>query len=68
MLFLPGYSPQLNADELLNQDVKSHIGRRRAKDQTERMSAMRSRLRGTQRQPEKVKRYFHERYVAYAEP
>jgi transposase len=66
LFFLPGYSPQLNPDELLNQDVKSHIGRRRAKDQTELMNDMRSRLRSTQRQPAKVKRYFHEQHVAYA--
>lgn len=66
MFFLPGYSPQLNPDELLNQDVKSHVGRRRAKDQKQLMNDVRSRLRSTQRQPAKVKRYFHEQQVAYA--
>ena len=30
MHFLPGYSPELNPDELLNQDVKTNaLGRRR---------------------------------------
>jgi len=30
MFFLPGYSPQLNPDELLNQDVKTNaVGRNR---------------------------------------
>ena len=32
--FLPGYSPELNPTELLNQDVKSNApGRRRPRDQ-----------------------------------
>ena len=66
LFFLPGYSPQLNPDELLNQDVKSHMGRRRAKNQPELMQQLRSRLRSTQRQPAKVRRYFHEEHVAYA--
>ncbi len=36
LYFLPGYSPELNPDELLNQDVKSNaLGRRRPIDQDE---------------------------------
>jgi transposase len=36
MFFLPSYSPELNPDELLNQDVKSNsVGRRRARNQQE---------------------------------
>jgi len=36
LFFLPGYSPELNPDELLNQDIKScSVGRRRAKDKAE---------------------------------
>jgi transposase len=39
LFFLPGYSPELNPDELLNQDVKSNaLGRRRARDERELMS------------------------------
>jgi transposase len=34
LFYLPGYSPELNPDELLNQDVKSNaVGRRRAGNQ-----------------------------------
>ena len=29
LFFLPGYSPELNPDELLNHDVKTHLGKRR---------------------------------------
>lgn len=67
LFFLPGYSPELNPDELLNQDVKSNaVGRRRPRDQPELMRTVRSYLRGTQRQPHVVANYFKEKHVAYA--
>jgi transposase len=53
--FLPGYSPELNPVELLNQDVKAHAaGRRRARSATELTKQLRSYLRRRQRQPEVV--------------
>lgn len=65
--FLPGYSPDLNPDELLNQDVKSNaIGRRRAADQSELLANVRGYLRSTQRQPAIVQSYFREAHVSYA--
>jgi transposase len=65
--YLPGYSPELNPDELLNQDVKSNAhGRRRPNNQTEMISNVRSYLRSTQKQPDVVKAYFHEQHVRYA--
>jgi len=64
---LPSYSPDLNPDEMLNQDVKSNaVGRRRAGSQTELVSAVRGFLRGRQRQPDVVSRYFHKDSVRYA--
>lgn len=64
---LPGYSPELNPDELLNQDVKSNaLGRQRPGDQQEMMGLTRSYLRSTQRQPDVVRRYFQEEHVQYA--
>ncbi len=64
---LPGYSPELNPDELLNQDTKSNaLGRLRPTDQQEMIGQVRSYLRSTQRQPDIVKRYFQEEHVAYA--
>lgn len=64
---LPGYSPELNPDEYLNQDVKSNaLGRQRPSDQTEMMGQVRTYLRSTQRQPEIVKSFFHADEVAYA--
>ena len=67
LFYLPGYSPRLNPDELLNQDVKSNaVGRRRPQDQHEMMGAVRSYLRSTQKQPQIVQRYFHQQDVRYA--
>jgi transposase len=67
MFLLPGYSPDLNPDELLNNDVKSNaLGRRRPADQAEMMADVRGYLRSTQRQPEIVINYFQEEHVRYA--
>ena len=67
LFFLPGYSPDLNPDEFLNQDVKSNaLGRRRPATQSEMIKGVRAYLRSTQRQPEIVKRYFHAEPVRYA--
>jgi transposase len=67
LFFLPGYSPELNPDEMLNQDVKSNaVGRRRASNQDELLKNVRGYLRSRQRQPHMVKRYFKEQHVRYA--
>lgn len=66
LYFLPGYSPELNPDELLNQDVKSRTGRQRPQDQVHMMRSLRGYLRSTQKKPAKVRRYFQEEHVAYA--
>jgi len=67
MFFLPGYSPQLNPDELLNQDVKSNaVGRQRPSNQPEMIGNIRSYLRSTQRRPDIVRAYFQEEHVRYA--
>ena len=66
MFFLPEYSPQLNPDELLNQDVKSHAGRQRPTNEATLVGNLRSYLRSTQRQPAKVRRYFQQEQVTYA--
>lgn len=67
VFFLPAYSPELNPDELLNQDVKSNaVGRKRAKNLTELKNNLASYLFGTQRNPDIVKSYFLKSEVAYA--
>ena len=65
--FLPGYSPELNPVELLNQDVKANAaGRRRARSAAELTKQLRSYLRRRQRQPEVVARFFMHPHTCYA--
>ena len=67
LYFLPPYSPELNPDELLNQDVKTNaVGRRRAIDQADLMANVRGYLRSTQKMPYVVRSYFQEEHVRYA--
>ena len=67
MFFLPGYSPDLNPDEMVNQDVKTNaVGRRRPRTQSQMMRTMRGYLERRRKEPELVKRYFHEQSVRYA--
>lgn len=67
LFLLPSYSPHLNPDELLNQDVKSNgLGRQRATTAPELVSNLRSFLRRRQRQPQVVRNYFKGEHVRYA--
>ena len=67
LILLPSYSPDLNPDELLNQDVKSNaVGRCRAKDQANLIADVRGYLRSTQRKPQIVQNYFLHPDVQYA--
>jgi transposase len=67
VFYLPGYSPELNPDEMLNNDVKANaVGRRRAHDQQQLMRNVRGYLQNRRSQPELVIRYFHEESVRYA--
>jgi len=67
MFFLPTYSPELNPDELLNNDVKSNaISKTRPHNRWEMESSARSYLRSTQRRPDVVRNYFKEEHVRYA--
>lgn len=67
LFFLPSYSPELNPDEILNQDVKSNaVGRKRARCQSELIANVRSFLWGRQHRANVVKKYFSEKHVSYA--
>jgi len=67
LFYLPGYSPELNPDEYLNNDVKTNaVGRQRPHTAAELIANVRSHLRSTQRQPKKVRRYFDHADVRYA--
>ncbi len=67
LFYLPAYSPELNPDEFLNNDVKANaVGRRRAENQGEMISNVRGYRRSTQKQPGVVTRFFHAPSVKYA--
>jgi transposase len=67
LYFLPAYGPELNPDEMLNQDIKSStVSRRRTRNQEELISTVRKHLRSRQRQPYIVRKYFKEQHVQYA--
>lgn len=67
LILLPAYSPDMNPDEFLNQDVKQNaLGRRRPASQKAMMAHVRSHLRSKQKQPNAVQKYFHAPSVQYA--
>ena len=67
IFFLPSYSPELNPDEMLNQDVKSNaLGRQRPRNQNEMVKNVRSYLFRRQKQSLIIKNYFKEQCVKYA--
>ncbi len=67
LIRLPGYCPELNPDELLNQDVKTNaLGKSRPANRAEMMAGVRSHLHRRQRQPQIILNLFQEKHVRYA--
>jgi len=66
--FLPAYSPELNPDEYLNQDVKRHMRQLhpRPTDKPSLKATVRAFLHRRQRQPQIVSNYFQAPAVKYA--
>jgi len=67
LVLLPAYAPELNPDELLNQDLKSNVfAARRPRTTDELVRQTRSYLAATQKRPDIVRSYFREPHVHYA--
>lgn len=67
LIRLPGYCPELNPDELLNQDVKTNaLGKSRPTNRSEMMSSVRRHLHRRQKQPHVIRNLFQEKHVRYA--
>lgn len=67
LIQLPGYCPELNPDELLNQDVKTNsLGKSRPRDRTKMIATVRSHLHRRQKQPQVIRNLFLEKHVRYA--
>jgi transposase len=65
--FMPGYSPQMNPVELLNQDLKANaLGSKRPATLQELKTNVRSHLRRKQRRPSEARAYFNGASVRYA--
>jgi transposase len=67
LIRLPGYCPELNPDELLNQDVKTNaLGKSRPTNKVEMIATVRSPLHRPQKQPRVIRNLFLEKHVRYA--
>lgn len=67
LFYLPGYSPELNPDEYLNQDIKTNaLGKQRPRNRDELVSNVKSFLRVKQMKADRIKAYFHAKHVLYA--
>ncbi|WP_235618342.1 transposase [Streptomyces sp. CB02400] len=62
---MPGYSPELNPDELLNADLKHHVHAARATSTDDLARETRRFLHRRQRQPRIICGYFAARHVRY---
>ncbi len=67
LIRMPSYCPELNPDELLNQDVKTNgLGKSRPTNRTELMATVRRHLHRRQKQPRVIRNLFREEHVRYA--
>jgi transposase len=67
LIRMPGYCPELNPDELLNQDVKTNgLGKSRPTNRTDLMATVRRHLYRRQKQPQVITNLFREQHVRYA--
>lgn len=67
LFYLPSYSPELNPDEFLNCDLKAEVSKcpdSRRKGELER-SSLRA-MRRIQKRPQRVRKYFKAKTIAYA--
>ena len=67
LFYLPPYAPEFNPDEFVNHDVKQAVARRRIpRDRAAMKASLRAYMRGLQRRPAKIRRFFHASTVRYA--
>ena len=66
IFLLPAYSPELNPDEYLNQDIKQHTRKHRLPTQDAMVVELRSYLKSNQKNPNKIMNFFKAEKVKYA--
>ncbi len=65
--FIPSYSPELNADEYLNRDLKKNVNSKKTPRTVKELKAnISSFMHSIQKQPERVMRYFLGKHISYA--
>jgi transposase len=65
--FIPGYSPELNADEYLNRDLKKNVNAKTMPSTVVELKAnVISFMRSIQKHPDRVMQYFSGRHICYA--
>ena len=67
LYYLPSYCPELNPDEFLNQDVKSHMGKQRVHTKAQMVKNLHKHLKMRQKQPHVIQNFVkgcHSRYAA----
>ena len=65
--YLPSYCPELNPDEFLNQDVKSHLGKQCLHTKSQMVKTLSRHLKMRQKQPHVIQNFVkgcHSRYAA----
>jgi transposase len=66
LYYLPSYCPELNPDEFLNQDVKSHMGKQRSHNSSQMEKNLKSYLKMRQKQPIVIQGFIrgcHSQYI-----
>lgn len=67
LFFLPPYSPELNAQEYVNQDLKTNvIGKKRPINKDQMKSNVEDFMNKRKNDRKQVQKYFHEKHVRYA--
>lgn len=67
LYYLPPYSPELNPDELLNQDIKTNvIGKKRPINKEQMKNNVTVFLTNRKNNKKQVRKYFHGKHVRYA--
>ena len=67
LYYLPPYSPELNPDELLNQDIKTNvIGKKRPVNKEQMKNNVTVFLSNRKNDKKQVRKYFHGKHVRYA--
>lgn len=57
LYYLPSYCPELNPDEFLNQDVKSHMGKQRVHTKSQMVKNLNKHLKMRQKQPHVIQNF-----------